>query len=204
MTAGTLCLVVSYLMLCCNICRIQTRQGGQLMDKRLVVAIDGWDTDSMYPSGHYVRTLGVIGDRDVETVSTCRYKTVTFITLLLRCIWRKFVLQHTMSECKWCRSCIAWGVWVCCCAYQTLHDDARADPAVLVSNLLHAVTCCDDNAGCAADRERHQHRALLASRARVRAAAAVGSHRSGHCRPQQGGFAGPLHMQRGPAWLHGH
>jgi hypothetical protein len=39
------------------------------MDKRLVVAIDGWDTDSMYPSGHYVRTLGVIGDRDVETVS---------------------------------------------------------------------------------------------------------------------------------------
>uniref|UniRef100_A0A383VI63 Uncharacterized protein n=1 Tax=Tetradesmus obliquus TaxID=3088 RepID=A0A383VI63_TETOB len=47
--------------------RIQTRQGGQLMDKRLVVAIDGWDTDSMYPSGHYVRTLGVIGDRDVET-----------------------------------------------------------------------------------------------------------------------------------------
>jgi exoribonuclease R len=50
-------------------CRIQTRQGVQLMDKRLVVAIDGWDTDSMYPSGHYVRTLGVIGDRDVETVS---------------------------------------------------------------------------------------------------------------------------------------
>jgi hypothetical protein len=49
-------------------CRIQTRQGAQLMDKRLVVAIDSWDTDSMYPSGHYVRTLGVIGDRDVETV----------------------------------------------------------------------------------------------------------------------------------------
>lgn len=38
------------------------------MDKRIVVAIDGWDVDSMYPSGHYVRTLGTIGDRDTETV----------------------------------------------------------------------------------------------------------------------------------------
>ncbi len=28
-----------------------------------MVAIDGWDTDSAYPSGHYVRTLGTIGDR---------------------------------------------------------------------------------------------------------------------------------------------
>jgi hypothetical protein len=61
-------LTVFCVLRCC--CRIQTRQGAQLMDKRLVVAIDGWDTDSMYPSGHYVRTLGVIGDRDVETVSS--------------------------------------------------------------------------------------------------------------------------------------
>ena len=38
------------------------------MDKRLVVAIDTWECDSMYPSGHYVRTLGTIGDRDTETV----------------------------------------------------------------------------------------------------------------------------------------
>ena len=47
--------------------RIQTRQAGTLSDKRLVVAIDSWDADSMYPTGHYVRTLGNIGDRDVET-----------------------------------------------------------------------------------------------------------------------------------------
>ena len=38
------------------------------MDKRIVVAIDEWGADSMYPSGHYVRTLGIIGDRDTETV----------------------------------------------------------------------------------------------------------------------------------------
>lgn len=47
--------------------RIQTRQAGTLADKRLVVAIDAWEATSFYPQGHYVRTLGDIGDREVET-----------------------------------------------------------------------------------------------------------------------------------------
>ncbi|CAL5222204.1 g4534 [Coccomyxa viridis] len=47
--------------------RIQTRQADTLADKRLVVAIDSWEVDSAYPSGHYVRTLGTIGDKDTET-----------------------------------------------------------------------------------------------------------------------------------------
>jgi hypothetical protein len=76
-------------------CRIQTRQGAQLMDKRLVVAIDGWDTDSMYPSGHYVRTLGVIGDRDVETV---RFSVWSFpyrgCFVLVFVIVRTTILHH--------------------------------------------------------------------------------------------------------------
>jgi exoribonuclease R len=38
-----------------------------LMDKRMVVVIDSWQADSMYPAGHYVRTLGVIGDKETET-----------------------------------------------------------------------------------------------------------------------------------------
>lgn len=37
------------------------------MDKRIVVAIDGWEVDSQFPSGHYVKTIGTIGDRDTET-----------------------------------------------------------------------------------------------------------------------------------------
>ena len=37
------------------------------MDKRIVVVIDAWEADSLYPQAHYVRTLGVIGDRDTET-----------------------------------------------------------------------------------------------------------------------------------------
>jgi hypothetical protein len=38
------------------------------MDKRIVVVMDGWEQDSLYPHGHYVRTLGKIGDKATETV----------------------------------------------------------------------------------------------------------------------------------------
>ncbi|XP_072963915.1 exosome complex exonuclease RRP44 homolog A [Typha angustifolia] len=47
--------------------RIQTRQLGNLLDKRIIVAVDSWDCLSRYPSGHYVRTIGEIGDKDTET-----------------------------------------------------------------------------------------------------------------------------------------
>jgi hypothetical protein len=42
-------------------------QAATLADKRIVVAVDRWDADSLYPSGHYVRTLGAIGDKETET-----------------------------------------------------------------------------------------------------------------------------------------
>ncbi|KAL2905965.1 Exosome complex exonuclease RRP44-like protein A [Bienertia sinuspersici] len=47
--------------------RIQTRQLGNLLDKRIIVAVDSWDRLSRYPSGHYVQTIGEIGDRETET-----------------------------------------------------------------------------------------------------------------------------------------
>ncbi|XP_042494927.1 exosome complex exonuclease RRP44 homolog A [Macadamia integrifolia] len=47
--------------------RMQTRQLGNLLDKRIIVAVDSWDCLSRYPSGHYVRTIGEIGDRDTES-----------------------------------------------------------------------------------------------------------------------------------------
>lgn len=47
--------------------RIQTRQLGNLLNKRIVVTVDSWDRLSRYPSGHYVRTIGEIGDRDAES-----------------------------------------------------------------------------------------------------------------------------------------
>jgi exosome complex exonuclease DIS3/RRP44 len=47
--------------------RIETRQREELLDKRIVVAIDSWDVYSKYPRGHYIKTLGKIGEKDVET-----------------------------------------------------------------------------------------------------------------------------------------
>lgn len=47
--------------------RIQTRQRESLSDKRILVAIDAWPVNSRYPVGHYVKTLGAAGDKDVET-----------------------------------------------------------------------------------------------------------------------------------------
>jgi exosome complex exonuclease DIS3/RRP44 len=46
--------------------RIETRQKWQLMDKRMIVAMDSWPARSKYPRGHYVRTIGNIGDRATE------------------------------------------------------------------------------------------------------------------------------------------
>ncbi|KAB1201993.1 Exosome complex exonuclease RRP44 [Morella rubra] len=42
--------------------RIHTRQLENLLDKRIIVAVDSWDRLSRHPSGHYVRTIGEIGD----------------------------------------------------------------------------------------------------------------------------------------------
>lgn len=47
--------------------RIRTRQGENLINKRIVVSIDSWEKNSRYPSGHYIKTLGSIGDPETET-----------------------------------------------------------------------------------------------------------------------------------------
>jgi exosome complex exonuclease DIS3/RRP44 len=47
--------------------RIRTRQAAQLAGKRIVVAVDSWSKTSKYPSGHFVRVLGEVGDKKTET-----------------------------------------------------------------------------------------------------------------------------------------
>ena len=49
--------------------RIATRQAAALVDQRIVVAIDSWPADSAYPEGHYVKSLGKLGDADAETAA---------------------------------------------------------------------------------------------------------------------------------------
>ena len=49
--------------------RIQTRQAAALVDQRIVVVIDSWPADSPFPEGHYVKSLGKLGDADAETAA---------------------------------------------------------------------------------------------------------------------------------------
>ncbi|GMT24430.1 hypothetical protein PFISCL1PPCAC_15727, partial [Pristionchus fissidentatus] len=46
--------------------RIESEQAEMLAGQRIIVSIDSWPRDSKYPMGHYVRTLGNLGDREVE------------------------------------------------------------------------------------------------------------------------------------------
>ena len=46
--------------------RISTRQGEALRGKRIVVGIDSWPRSSRSPRGHFIRDLGLIGDKGTE------------------------------------------------------------------------------------------------------------------------------------------
>lgn len=46
--------------------RIETRQAEKLYNQRIIIAIDQWPRHSRYPQGHFVRTLGPLGDKDTE------------------------------------------------------------------------------------------------------------------------------------------
>ncbi|KAF2070189.1 hypothetical protein CYY_008494 [Polysphondylium violaceum] len=47
--------------------RIKSRQVSNLVGKRIVVAIDQWDKNSKFPSGHFVKDLGPLGDKETES-----------------------------------------------------------------------------------------------------------------------------------------
>lgn len=46
---------------------LRTAQRDRLVGQRIVIAIDSWPANSRYPLGHYVRTIGPTGTKDVET-----------------------------------------------------------------------------------------------------------------------------------------
>eukprot|EP00124_Ichthyophonus_hoferi_P005139 Ihof_evm2s678 gene=Ihof_evmTU2s678 len=46
--------------------RIRTRQGEALNGQQLIVRIDGWERRSRYPHGHYVKTIGRMGEKETE------------------------------------------------------------------------------------------------------------------------------------------
>lgn len=46
--------------------RIETRQYDTLLGQRIIVVVDAWPKDSKYPIGHYIRSLGKIGEKNTE------------------------------------------------------------------------------------------------------------------------------------------
>lgn len=46
--------------------RVGTRQAQALKDHRVIVRIDSWPLDSQYPNGHFVKSLGPIGELETE------------------------------------------------------------------------------------------------------------------------------------------
>ncbi|GFT82179.1 DIS3-like exonuclease 1 [Nephila pilipes] len=49
--------------------RIATKQADEIRNKRIVVRIDGWEKESQYPNGHFVQSLGEIGNLETEIQS---------------------------------------------------------------------------------------------------------------------------------------
>ncbi|CAK7213919.1 exosome catalytic subunit dis3 [Sporothrix bragantina] len=47
--------------------RLRTRQAGELLGKRILVAMDAWDRDSRHPVGHFIRSLGELETKAAET-----------------------------------------------------------------------------------------------------------------------------------------
>jgi exosome complex exonuclease DIS3/RRP44 len=46
---------------------IRTQRRAQLTQQRILVAIDDWPVTSIFPWGHYVSSIGDVGDKEVET-----------------------------------------------------------------------------------------------------------------------------------------
>ncbi|KAF8324302.1 uncharacterized protein EI90DRAFT_3075766 [Cantharellus anzutake] len=49
--------------------RIRTRQAPLLLDQKILVTIDRWDSNSRYPEGHFVRALGQVESKEAEQES---------------------------------------------------------------------------------------------------------------------------------------
>ena len=49
--------------------RLRTKNSAELANQRLLMYIDTWPVDSMYPNGHYTRVLGTAGELETEIES---------------------------------------------------------------------------------------------------------------------------------------
>jgi exosome complex exonuclease DIS3/RRP44 len=81
---------------------IRTTQRDRLLGQRIVVAMDSWPVDSLYPLGHYVRTIGPAGTKDVETDVLLQQHDIPhapFSAAVLACLpSSNFAVQYTSDR----------------------------------------------------------------------------------------------------------
>jgi exosome complex exonuclease DIS3/RRP44 len=81
---------------------IRTTQRDRLLGQRIVVAMDSWPVDSSYPLGHYVRTIGPAGTKDVETDVLLQQHDIPhapFSAAVLACLpLSNFAIQYTSDR----------------------------------------------------------------------------------------------------------
>ncbi|PRP88289.1 DIS3-like exonuclease 1-like [Planoprotostelium fungivorum] len=58
--------------------RIRSRQTSTFLHSRILVRMDDWDIDSVYPSGHYVEHIGEIGRLDTEVSAVLAENAISF------------------------------------------------------------------------------------------------------------------------------
>ncbi|KAL7712506.1 Ribosomal RNA-processing protein 44 [Entamoeba marina] len=69
--------------------RIKVRDPARISKQRILVVIDTWDGFSKYPSGHYVSTLGNVGDESSETEAILELHEIPhyeFPDVVLKCL----------------------------------------------------------------------------------------------------------------------
>ncbi|CAH2210870.1 jg4425, partial [Pararge aegeria aegeria] len=71
--------------------RIETRQSDLLVSQRILVALDSWPRNSRYPLGHFVRSLGSIGEcfSELSSLTACQNTSFRHHTPIPPCFFTR-------------------------------------------------------------------------------------------------------------------
>lgn len=74
--------------------RIRTSQVEELINRRLCIDIDGWETTSNYPIGHYYKRMDVVGNKDGEEEAILMVNGIDYHGLE----WSEILKELSISE----------------------------------------------------------------------------------------------------------
>jgi exosome complex exonuclease DIS3/RRP44 len=71
-------------------------QADQLQNARIVVRIDDWPVDSRYPTGHWVRRIGPVGDFETELQVFYLASSLT-CSEADKCLWQALLVENAIT-----------------------------------------------------------------------------------------------------------